>query len=159
MAHRCDSIPVGPRRSDPPASVELGSGGPQPTPGPFSARLLALNQGDGEVAVLSVRGEIDLNTAPVLLEILLPALERGSGRVVVDLSEVAFMDSAGVHLLLNTARRLKPQTRPLAIACREGTQVHRLLALLGLLDIVAVHRSREDAVTGGGDLIRANAHR
>jgi anti-sigma B factor antagonist len=135
-------------------SAEAETDGLQRMPGPFSARLLAVNQGDGEVAVLSVRGEIDLNTAPVLLEILLPALERGGGRVVVDLSEVTFMDSAGVHLLLNTARRLKPQNRPLAIACCEGAQVHRLLALLGLLDIVAVHRSREDAVTAGDDLIR-----
>ena len=57
--------------------------------------------------------------------------------------------------LLDTLRRLEPQNRRLAIVCREGGQVHRLLGLVGLLDALTVHRSRESAVLGGDDLLRS----
>ena len=63
------------------------------------------------------------------------------------------MDSTGVHVLVDTLRRLKPQNRRLAIVCREDGQVHRVLALVGLLDALTVHRSRESAVIGGDDVL------
>ena len=108
-----------------------------------------------DVAVVRVHGEVDLAAAPMLREVLLPVLEHQTGPVVVDLSEVPFMDSTGVHVLVATLRRLEPQNRRLAIACREGGQVHRLLALVGLLDALTVHRSRESAVVGGDDVLRS----
>lgn len=116
--------------------------------GTFSVSLLPAPEPDQEVAVVSAHGEIDLTTAPLLREILVPVLERDRGPVVVDLSEVQFMDSTGVHVLLDTLKRLEPQNRRLAIACREASQVYRLLGFVGLLDKVAVHRSREGAVIG-----------
>jgi RNA polymerase sigma-B factor len=106
-------------------------------------RLLAAHR--EHVAVFSVRGEIDLQTAPVLREALRPVLEHQTGRVVVDLSEVPFMDSAGVHVLADTLRRLGPQNRSLAIVCHEEGHVHRLLAFVGLLDALTVCQSRSDA--------------
>ncbi len=127
----------------------------RPTADTASVGLLAAHEQQEDVAVLSVHGEIDLATAPALREFLLPILEHQTGPVVVDLSEVAFMDSTGLHVLVATLRRLEPQNRRLAIVCREGGQVHRVLALVGLLDILTVHRSRESAVLGGDDLLRS----
>ena len=115
---------------------------------------LTTKQGDQAIAVFTVRGDLDLASAPALLEALLPVLERDSGPVVIDLSTVPFMDSTGVHVLVTALRRLGPQNRRLAIACRDGGQVHRILALVGLLDTLTVHRSRHSAVLGGEDLIR-----
>jgi anti-sigma B factor antagonist len=115
-------------------------------------RLRAAYARDQGAAVLSFHGEIDLGTAPVVREALLPVLERETGPVVMDLSEVPFMDSTGVHVLVDTLRRLERQDRSLAIACREGGQIHRLLAVVGLLDALAVHGSRAGAVIGGGVL-------
>ena len=128
---------------------------PQSTADTASVGLLAAHEQQQDVAVLSVHGEIDLETAPVLREFLLPILEHQTGPVVVDLSEVAFMDSTGLHVLVDTLRRLEPQNRRLAIVCREVGQVHRLLALVGVLDALTVHRSRESAVLGGDDLLRS----
>jgi anti-sigma B factor antagonist len=128
---------------------------PRSTADTASVGLRAAREQHQDVAVLSVHGEIDLATAPVLRELLLPILEHQTGPVVVDLSEVAFMDSTGLHVLVATLRRLEPQNRRLAIVCREGGQVHRVLALVGLLDILTVHRSRESAVLGGDDLLRS----
>jgi anti-sigma B factor antagonist len=124
-----------------------------------SVDLLASHEHDQDVAVLNVHGEVDIETAPALRAALLPVLEHQSGPVVIDLSEVSFMDSTGVHLLVDTSRRLEPQNRRLAIACREGGQVHRLLALVHLLDALTVHRSRESAVIGGDDVLRSEPSR
>ena len=128
---------------------------PQGTADTGTVGLLVAHEHDQDIAVLSVHGEIDLGTASALREALLPVLEHQTGPVVVDLSEVSFIDSTGVHVLVDTLRRLEPQNRRLAIVCREGGQVHRLLALVGVLDALTVHRSRESAVLGGDDLLRS----
>lgn len=146
---------AGPVRSYLPLVANGRSGAVGRTDGSFSAELLTPKEGGQDAAVLSVRGEIDLETAPTLSELLLPVLERGTGAVVVDLSEVPFMDSSGVHFLVDTLRRLQDQGRRLAVTCRGRGQVHRLLAVAGLLDGLSVHRSRESALSDGDELIRA----
>jgi anti-sigma B factor antagonist len=151
VRRRCDA---GSKRSGVSLAAER-TDAPQWTAEPVSVGLLTAHGPHQDVAVLSVHGEIDLETAPVLRKFLLPVLEHQTGPVVVDLSEVAFMDSTGLHVLVDTLRRLEPQNRRLAIACGEGGQVHRLLALVGLLDALTVHRSRESAVIGGDDLLRS----
>jgi anti-sigma B factor antagonist len=110
---------------------------------------------DQHTTVLSAHGEIDLETAPALRQALRPVLEQHTGPVVVDLSEVPFMDSTGLHILVDTLQRLKLANRRLAIVCCEGGPVHRLLGLTSLLDALAVHRSRESALDGGDDLLRS----
>jgi anti-sigma B factor antagonist len=144
---------TGSKRSGVPLAAER-TAVPQWTVDPMSVGLLTAHGPHQDVAMLRVHGEIDLESAPVLRTFLLPVLEHQTGPVVVDLSEVAFMDSTGLHVLVDTLRRLESQNRRLAIVCREGGQVHRLLALVGLLDALTVHRSPESAVLGGDDLLR-----
>lgn len=120
-----------------------------------SVRLLTIHEPGRHVAVLEVHGDIDLGTVPVLREALLAALGSQSSRVVADLSAVPFMDSAGVHVLGETFRRFESQSRQLVLVCREGGQVHRLLALVGLLEVVTVYRSRESAVVAGDGVLRS----
>jgi anti-sigma B factor antagonist len=147
----------GPSRTDATRSSrdprKAQTGAPQPTAGALPVRLLAVQEHDQDTLVLTVHGEIDLGTAPTLREALKPILDGQTGPVVVDLSEVAFMDSTGVHVLVDAFQRLTLEHRRLAIACREGEQVHRVLGLVGLLDTLPVHPSRESAVTGG-DLLQ-----
>lgn len=146
---------AGSRRPHPSVAVEPAQSAPDRTAGPFSVDQRTAERDGQGTALLTVSGDIDLATAPALLEVLLPVLQRETGPVVIDLSAVPFMDSSGVHVLVDTLRRLQSQNRRLAIACREGGPVHRVLALVGLLDILTVHRSRESAVIGGDDLIRS----
>ena len=122
--------------------------------GAFSVHMLRVHEHDEDVAVLTVHGDVDLMTAPLLREAMRPVLARQRGAVVVDLSEVPFMDSSGVHVLVEALQRLGSQNRRLAIACRESGQIHGLLAVVGLLDTVTVHRSRDGALIGGEDRIR-----
>ena len=65
------------------------------TPEPFS---VAVEQ-DGTRAVVAVRGELDLATAPQLESALLPGLRDG-GSAVLDLRGLEFMDSTGVRVIV-----------------------------------------------------------
>lgn len=139
-----------PRRSHPPiASVQ-----PDPLERASDSFSTRVEKRHGDADVLTVCGEVDLATAPLVRETLRALIEDGTGPVVVDLSEVPFMDSSGVHVLVESHRALASQNRRLAIVCRLHGQIHKLLALVGLLELLTVHRSLESAVTGGEDLIR-----
>lgn len=57
--------------------------------------------------VVSVTGEVDMHTAPVLAETLDHATGNGATAVVVDLTECSFMDATGVGVLLGANKRLR----------------------------------------------------
>lgn len=59
--------------------------------------------------VVTVAGELDLHTAPLLLAALDQALERpGLDTAIVDLSAVTFLGSSGLGVLANLATRATP---------------------------------------------------
>ena len=99
----------------------------------------------GDATVVAVSGEVDLETADRFNEALRLAVQGGGGPVVVDLCRVAFMDSTGLHLLLNLLRRLTRQRRSLAIAC-EPAGVRRLFELTRLDGTFTLYESRDDAI-------------
>jgi anti-sigma B factor antagonist len=54
----------------------------------------------GDVARLTLAGELDMATAPRLDEAVAAVLARGARRVIVDLSSLAFVDSSGLRLFI-----------------------------------------------------------
>ena len=150
--------PAGPAHSDLPLAANGNSGALERPARSFSADVVAAKAGDQDAAVLSVLGDIDLESSPLLRELMLPVFERGTCPVVVDLSGATFMDASAVHFLVDTLRRLQDQSRRFAIVCRGRGHVHRLLALVGIVDARIVHRSRESALADGDELMRSEPY-
>jgi anti-sigma B factor antagonist len=92
----------------------------------------------GETNLIAVRGDVDSGTAPILADALRRATLDGEGRVVLDLCETAFIDSAGISTLLNGLRRLTRQRRKMIVVCPPGPprRVFELLGLVGTFDLV-----------------------
>ena len=85
---------------------------------------------DGSVRV-HVRGELDLATSPELEEAL--RREIGAGRrVVVDLSDVAFIDSTGLNTLIAALRACDAKGGALTVSPTLPSQVRRVLEITGL---------------------------
>ena len=61
---------------------------------------------DGDIAVISLEGEIDGKTAPEAQAILLPIIAQ-HGKVVMDLGKVTYMSSAGLRTMLLVYRSAK----------------------------------------------------
>jgi anti-anti-sigma factor len=104
-------------------------------PAPFS---VAVDDTDGRLLV-TVRGELDLATAPELEEKLLPPLREG-GAAVLDLRPLDFMDSTGVRVIVAAHHAAQESGGRLSLVrtAREGP-VGRVLEISGLdavLDLV-----------------------
>ena len=97
--------------------------------------------------VLAAEGELDMHTMRALREALETALEDSrDDSVVVDLAEVSFMDSTGLALMLNAARRLTRRGRGFAIACPEGGPIRRAFRVSGLEDCFTIRHGLPEAV-------------
>lgn len=81
-------------------------------------------------AVIEAVGEVDLTTALQLREPLMEAVNSTEKTpVVVDLSQVDFIDSAGLALLVEARKRLAPDARTLHVLLTPGRQPERVLRL------------------------------
>ncbi|HEY6793758.1 MAG TPA: STAS domain-containing protein [Kineosporiaceae bacterium] len=73
----------------------------------------------GKWRVVRVNGEIDVHTGPALRDHLLSAFAQGEDTIVVDLSEVSFLDSSGLGVLVAAHKRARTTDGELRIAgCR-----------------------------------------
>jgi anti-sigma B factor antagonist len=77
--------------------------------------------------LLHVRGEIDMATAPVLERGLEDCIESEPARVLVDMSEVTFMDAAGLRILNDYDVRMRRSGGELLLS-RPSWQVRRVIS-------------------------------
>lgn len=84
-------------------------------------------------AVVSVRGEVDLATAPELRSAIDAALDSGDGDLCLDLCGTTFMDSSGLHVLFDSHARAEALQRRLTIVCPAGA-VRRLFEVTGFAE-------------------------
>jgi anti-sigma B factor antagonist len=108
---------------------------------------IALERTDAGIAVLTISGEHDLNTAPDLRRRLGELIDGGTS-VVVDLSPATFVDSTILGMILDARRQAVERGRGFAVAHAggEGEAVARVLEITGLREELPVHRSRQDAL-------------
>lgn len=89
------------------------------------------------VLVLTVRGEIDMASSPRLMAELRRADAADAKLVVIDLADVEFIDSSGLHALLTAREALLRHGLQLSLS-RVSSQVLRLLELTGTLGLFSV---------------------
>jgi anti-sigma B factor antagonist len=81
--------------------------------------------------LLSVSGELDIATAPLLRERLSTAIGGGIRRLVLDLCPVSFMDSVAVAAILHARRDLGDDGR-MAVACAPDSYPRLVFEIAGL---------------------------
>jgi anti-anti-sigma factor len=80
---------------------------------------------------VQVRGDLDLSTSPELGDALLRELTDGKA-VVLDLSEVTFIDSTGLNALFRALGACKSNGGALALSPNLPAQVSRVFQISGL---------------------------
>lgn len=99
---------------------------------------------DGLV-VVSVSGSVDMLTAPGLAEAIDSALAKRPNGLIVDLSKVDFLGSAGISVLMKTKDSIGDSTQFCVVA--DGPTTHRPLTLLGINEIMPLCHTLDDAVS------------
>lgn len=103
------------------------------------------------VRVFTVRGELDMNTAPELERALDAALDDEEASVMLDLSDCEFIDSTGIALIVRTWQRLDRDAgnggKGKFVLCCVNHQVRRLLKITGVESSITLHEQRGAALT------------
>jgi anti-anti-sigma factor len=95
--------------------------------------------------VLAAAGELDIATAPELRATITDALAAGVQRLVIDLSEVSFLDSVAVAVLLHARRQLGgPGLMCVVVPPESYAQL--VFDVAGISHALDVFATREDAV-------------
>ena len=100
----------------------------------------------GKAIVVSLEGDVDLQSSPDARGILLEAVER-SARVVVDLSAVSYIDSSGIAALVEALQRSRQRKDGAALALAAVSDpVLRVLMLARLDRVFTIHPTLAEAV-------------
>ena len=102
-------------------------------------------QQDDGVIVVVVHGEVDIRTAPDLRDCLSEVIDSDVKRVVLDLTDVEFLDSTALSVMVGAHKRLAKTGEPLAVVATTEA-VQRVLSVTGLSRVFAVHDSRDAAL-------------
>jgi anti-sigma B factor antagonist len=98
----------------------------------------------GDVGVVAISGELDLASVDELSSALAAAAER-SASVVIDVSDVSFIDSTALAALLRSNDELSSSGVPVVVACPPGP-VRRLLTMTSLDDRLSLAPDRDGAL-------------
>ena len=106
-------------------------------------------ENEGRVLVFALRGSLDIATAKSVRAAMTDASEHANQDVVVDLREVEFIDSTGLGALIGAHKRAAEKHHTLRLVANEGP-IERLLTITGLIRVLALYRSVEDALADRG---------
>ena len=100
---------------------------------------------DDEIAVIDLKGEVDLYTAPEFKQHLLKQIEQGVPNVIVDFSDTTFIDSTTLGVLVGGVKRLRPVGGQLVLVCADRNII-KIFEITGLHRVFDIHNTREDAL-------------
>ena len=101
----------------------------------------------GSSLIVSIDGELDLETAPTFRDIVEKKLNQYETiqHLVLDLEKVSFIDSSGLGAILGRFKRLSQQGGRLS-AIKVSRQILKVLELSGLLRIMNIYEDRRQAL-------------
>jgi anti-sigma B factor antagonist len=102
----------------------------------------------GDHAVLSVGGEIDVYTAPQLRQRLIELVEQGSQHIVVDMEQVEFLDSTGLGVLVGGLKRVRALDGSLRLVCAQE-RILKIFRITGLEKVFGIYPTVDDAIAAG----------
>jgi anti-anti-sigma factor len=108
----------------------------------------------GSTALVSLHGELDIQHRDRAAAALDRALARKPAAVAADLRGLTFMDSMGVHVLINAEARCRRQGVPFFIV-RGTPAVDRVLSVLGLDSLFVIVAAPEQLPGGASQLAAA----
>ncbi|MCG6861879.1 MAG: STAS domain-containing protein [Chromatiaceae bacterium] len=97
------------------------------------------------VLILGPEGRLDTNTSEPFEQRMMAVIDAGNNRLVVDLTELDYISSAGLRVLLMSAKRLKNEQGRLAL-CGLKSHIREVFEISGFLKILTVVENTDAAV-------------
>lgn len=101
---------------------------------------------EDRIGIVEVHGEIDTYTSPKIREEINDLIEKGCNNLIVDLTDVRYMDSTGLGVLIGALKRVKEKGGCINIATTDFL-ILRAFKVTGLKRIFGIFDSVEKAKT------------
>ena len=93
--------------------------------------------------LITVSGEVDLATSPELDVAIIAAIDSGTTSVVIDLTDVSFMDSSGLGVIVRALKRCREAENDLDLVIT-NERVLKVFGITGLDQVIPIHASIQD---------------
>ncbi|GAB2992064.1 STAS domain-containing protein [Nocardioides montaniterrae] len=90
--------------------------------------------------IVAVGGEIDVYTAPKLRDAISDLVAAGSYQLVVDMTEVEFLDSTGLGVLVGGLKKVRAQDGALELVCNND-RLLKIFKITGLAKVFVIHET------------------
>jgi anti-anti-sigma factor len=101
----------------------------------------------GEIVVAHLTGEVDMTNSSYIADELAASVSNDSQALVIDLAGTRYLDSAGIELLFDLARRLQRRRQQLRLALPSTSPLARLLELTEVGSVAPVYDTLEAALS------------
>ena len=99
----------------------------------------------GKVKIIGLRGRLDASSSPGVEQRLLSLIDQGESRIVLDFSELSYISSIGLRVLIATAKSIQKTRGKLALASLNN-HVQEIFRIAGFTSIFSIYPTREEAV-------------
>lgn len=101
---------------------------------------------EGSIAIALLSGEVDMSNATSVRQRISELVTPDDDAVILDLSGLSFIDSAGLHAVFELGAVLDERRQRLLVSVPASGQVARTVGIVGMPRAVSVHRTRDEAV-------------
>ncbi|TNF99931.1 MAG: anti-sigma factor antagonist [Gammaproteobacteria bacterium] len=104
---------------------------------------ILLSEQDG-VLIVMPQGRLDTNNSPEAEQLIVDKIEQDSTRIVYDFSKTDYISSAGLRVVLKSAKMVKGNGS--VAICNANEQIHEVFEISGFLTILNYLPNLEDAI-------------
>ncbi|MBC8400403.1 MAG: STAS domain-containing protein [Candidatus Marinimicrobia bacterium] len=99
----------------------------------------------GDVLVIVISGRLDANNSTEFQEQILPKIDAGDNILALDFSQVDYISSAGLRVLLMAAKKINASTGKMALFALKD-QIKEVFDIAGFTMIFQIFQSRDEAL-------------
>lgn len=100
---------------------------------------------ENDVTVINIKGRLDANTAPELQREITQIVNQGAHQLVMKFSELAYISSAGLRILITTVKMLKSKQGKLVL-CDMQEGIYDVLKISGFTSIFNIQDDEQSAL-------------
>ncbi|MBL8032127.1 MAG: STAS domain-containing protein [Leptospiraceae bacterium] len=93
---------------------------------------------EGETAVVALTGDLNMFSAPDLRTNLVKKFDSGVGKFIFDLTDLAFVDSSGIGVLVSFVSLAKKRPGSKVVLCGLNPQIRSIFEVTRLLSVFTV---------------------
>jgi len=100
----------------------------------------------GGLLILNLNGRLDAHTSKTFEDRLMPLIDEGNKKILVDFSQLDYISSAGLRVLLLAARKLSEANGKIAL-CSLKAPIKTVFDIAGFSSVFAIFNTPEAAIT------------